>query len=125
MRWPIIAPSVPPTTAPIAIAAAEITREKLFLACHQEIPYSTAVITDHWAEEDGRIVIHQSIILERDSQKGVVIGKGGAMLKKIGSQARAEIIEMVGDKVHLDIRVKVDRDWTNKPRANRLLKAED
>ena len=114
-----------PTTAPVAIAAAEITREKLFINCHQEIPYATAVVTDHWAEEDGRTLIHQSIILERDSQKGVVIGKKGSMLKRIGSAARQDIEQMIDGRVHLDIRVKVERDWTQKNRAARLLKALD
>lgn len=110
------------TTLPMRLAAAEITREKLFLNCHQEIPYSTAVLTDQWAHEDGRLLIRQTIILERDSQKGVVIGKAGSMLKRIGSTARAEIEELVGEKVHLDIHVKVDRDWTQKAKADQLIK---
>lgn len=111
------------TTLPMQIAAAEITREKLFLNCHQEIPYSTAVINELWEEgEKNRLVIHQTIILERDSQKGIVIGKGGAMLKRIGTHARTEIQDVFGRKVHLDLRVKVDRDWTDKAKAEQLIK---
>ncbi len=91
--------------------AAEIIREKVILNTEKEIPYSVAVEIDGYKEEDNRTVISAIIYVERDSQKGIVVGKGGAKIKEIGTQARREIAEQVGTPVHLDLRVKVLKDW--------------
>ena len=90
----------------------EIIREKVFLATGQEIPYSTVVVIDDFKEEPSKITIHASIILERDSQKGIVIGKGGKKLKSIGIASRRDIEKMVGTKVMLKLLVKVKKNWS-------------
>ena len=92
--------------------AAEITREKLYLQLHAELPYATAIETEKYTErDDGSVEIHQQIKVERDSQKAIVLGKGGARLKQIGSAARAEIAKSLGCRVHLYLHVKVDPKW--------------
>ncbi|MGB3723586.1 MAG: GTPase Era [Pacificimonas sp.] len=94
------------------LLAAEITREKLFLQLHQELPYASMVETESWAEGDNGISIHQTIFVERDSQKGIVLGKGGSRIKSIGSDSRAELEDLLGSKVHLFLTVKVKADWS-------------
>ena len=92
--------------------AAEITREKLYLQLHAELPYATAIETEKYTErDDGSVEIHQQIKVERDSQKAIVLGKGGARLKQIGSAARLEIAKSLGCRVHLYLHVKVDPKW--------------
>ena len=92
--------------------AAEITREQLYLQLHAELPYDSAVDTERFEERaDGSIAIHQQILVARDSQKGIVLGKSGARLKKIGSRAREELSALLGKKVHLFLHVKVDPKW--------------
>jgi GTPase len=92
--------------------AAELTREQVVNQLHQELPYATAVETESWEDRpDGSTVIHQQIIVERDSQKGIVIGKGGRRLKEIGAGARAEIAKHLGRPVHLFVHVKVEPKW--------------
>ncbi|MBF0633289.1 MAG: GTPase Era [Nitrospinae bacterium] len=92
----------------------ELIREKAFMLLRQELPYATAVMIDDVEDkENGVTVIMASIIMERDSQKGIVIGKGGAMLKQIGSLAREELEVRLDTKVFLDIRVKVKEKWTS------------
>jgi GTP-binding protein Era len=92
--------------------AAELTREQLVNQLHQELPYATAVETESWEDRpDGSTVINQQIIVERDSQKGIVIGKGGRRLKEIGAAARAEITHHLGRPVHLFLHVKVEPKW--------------
>jgi len=92
--------------------AAEITREKIFLRLHQELPYSIWVETEKWEErKDGSVRIEQAIHVDRDSQKGIVIGKGGASLKKIGEMARADMEELMERRVHLFLFVKVSEGW--------------
>jgi len=92
--------------------AAEMTREQLFNQLHQELPYASAIETESWEDRsDGSTVIHQQIFVERDSQKAIVIGKGGSRLKMIGEKARAEISEHLGRKVHLYLHVKVNPRW--------------
>jgi len=93
--------------------AAEITREKLFLQLHQELPYSTTVETEAWAEsEDGReIRIDQVIYVQRPSQKGIVLGKGGRQIKAIGEAARLELEVILEARVHLFLFVKVRERW--------------
>ncbi len=102
------------TTSPERFFVAEIIREKLFNFLHQEIPYSTAVIIEEFKErEKGKDYIRSTILVERDSQKGIVIGKKGSTLKKIGSAAREDIEFLLGRKVFLDLHVKVRKDWRN------------
>jgi GTP-binding protein Era len=104
----------------------ELIREKVFMLLSQELPYSTAVtIDDVEDKENGVTVIMASIIVERDSQKGIVIGKGGAMLKQIGTRAREELEVRLGAKVFLDIRVKVKEKWTSDTGALRDLGYKD
>ncbi len=94
----------------------EIIREKLFQQTHQEIPYSVAVVIDEYQEQKTPPLdrISATIYVEKDSQKPIVIGKGGSMLKKVGEQARKEIEEMSGRKVFLTLFVKVVKDWTKR-----------
>ena len=92
--------------------AAELTREQIVNQLHQELPYATVVETETWEDrDDGSTVIHQQILVERDSQKAIVIGKGGARLKSIGAAAREEIAQHLGRKVHLFLHVKVNPRW--------------
>jgi GTPase len=92
--------------------AAELTREQLVNQLHQELPYASAVETETWEDRpDGSTVIRQQIIVERDSQKAIVIGKGGRRLKEIGAAARAEIAQHLGRPVHLFLHVKVEPKW--------------
>jgi GTP-binding protein Era len=92
--------------------AAELTREQVVNQLHQELPYATAVETESWEDRtDGSTVINQQIIVERDSQKAIVIGKGGKRLKSIGAAARAEITRHLGRPVHLFLHVKVEPKW--------------
>jgi GTP-binding protein Era len=94
------------------MVAAELTREQLYLQLHAELPYSSAVATEKWEDrKDGSTVIHQQILVERDSQKAIVVGKGGSRLKAIGQAARQEIAEHLGRKVHLFLHVKVNPRW--------------
>lgn len=92
--------------------AAELTREQMVNQLHQELPYATAVETESWEDRpDGSTVINQQIIVERDSQKAIVIGKGGRQLKAIGAAARSEITQHLGRPVHLFLHVKVEPRW--------------
>jgi GTP-binding protein Era len=94
------------------MVAAEMTREQLYLQLHAELPYASAIETEKWEDrKDGSTVIHQQILVERDSQKAIVLGKGGSRLKAIGQAARAEISEHLGRKVHLFLHVKVNPRW--------------
>ena len=92
--------------------AAELTREQIVNQLHQELPYATAVETETWEDRpDGSTEIRQQILVERDSQKAIVIGKGGRRLKEIGANARAEIAQHLGRPVHLYLHVKVNPRW--------------
>jgi GTPase len=92
--------------------AAELTREQVVNQLYQELPYATAVETETWADRpDGSTEIRQQILVERDSQKAIVIGKGGSRLKQIGAAARAQIAEHLGRPVHLFLHVKVNPRW--------------
>lgn len=96
--------------------AAEITREKLFLRLHEELPYALTVETTEWKElKDGSIRIEQTIFVERESQRRIVLGAKGAMIKEIGSAARTEIAEVAGTPVHLFLFVKVRERWGEDP----------
>ncbi len=105
------------TDVPERFVVAEIIREKVFRLTRDEIPYSVAVIVDSFKERaDGLIAISASIVVERDSQKGIIIGRRGEMLKKIGSQARQEIEGLLDARVFLELFVKVRKDWSENPR---------
>jgi GTP-binding protein Era len=96
---------------------AEIIREKALHVTHQEVPHSIAVVIEETEREDGLMKIHATLVVERDSQKGIVIGKGGHTLKTIGSRAREEMEILIGTQVFLDLRVKVLKEWQRDPRA--------
>lgn len=97
---------------PMRMLAAEITREKVFLKLYHELPYSITVETDKWTERpDGSVKIDQTIFVARDSQKSIVLGKGGDQIKHIGAAARKELEEILGQKVHLFLFIKVREDW--------------
>lgn len=99
---------------PLKLLAAEITREKLFLNLHQELPYSLTVETDTWEKKsNGSIKCNQTIYVERDSQKSIILGKSGAMVKRIGQTSRLEIEKLIGSKMHLFLFVKVRENWIN------------
>lgn len=102
------------STASLRFMAAEIIREKLFLHLHQEVPYGVAVEVEDWQEDQqrGLTIIHAVIYVSRPMYKAMIIGKGGAGIKKIGSEARKEIQELVEGKVHLELWVKVRENWT-------------
>ena len=94
------------------ILAAEITREQLYHQLHEELPYKSAVETEKYSERpDGSVEIHQQILVERPTQRAIVLGKGGARLKEIGSRAREELARLMGVKVHLYLHVKVKESW--------------
>lgn len=102
------------------LLAAEITREKLYLQLRQELPYATTVETETWeVRKDGLIKIEQVIFVERDSQKSIILGKGGQQIKKIGTESRLELEEILGDRVHLALFVKVREKWGDDPERYR------
>src|SRR5438067_2948058 len=97
---------------PSRLLAAEITREKIYLRLHDELPYSSAVETEKWEErKDGSVKIDQVIFVQREGQKAIVLGKGGATIKIIGALAREELEQLFGRRVHLFLFVKVREDW--------------
>lgn len=98
------------------LLAAELTREQIFRQLHQELPYAAAVTTDRWTErKDGSVRIDQTIHVERDGQKAIVIGAGGARLKALGAASRAELAQALERPVHLFLHVKVAPDWGEQP----------
>jgi GTP-binding protein Era len=102
--------------APMRHLAAEITREKIFRQLHQELPYQSTVETDTWTErKDKSVRIEQTIFVERESQRKIVLGKGGSTIKAIGAEARKELTEIVGAPVHLFLFVKVRENWGDDP----------
>ena len=111
--------------APLRLLAAEITREKLFVRLHDELPYQLTVETDSWKElPDGSARIEQTIYVVRDGQKKIVIGEGGRTIKAVGQAARAEIAEAAEHKVHLFLFVKVRPDWADDPERYREMGLE-
>lgn len=97
--------------------AAELVREKILLASRQEIPHATAVLVESWDEEEAITRIQATIFVEKSSQRAILIGKGGEFLKKVGTQARQEIEQMLGQKVFLQLHVKVREGWRQDPRT--------
>lgn len=101
------------TDMPERLWAAEITREQVFLQLAQELPYAAAVETESWEErKDGSVAIGQIVYVQRDTQRAIVLGKGGARIKEIGQQARQEMAAELERKVHLQLHVKVKENWT-------------
>jgi GTP-binding protein Era len=96
---------------------AELVREQALRRTRDEVPHSIAVVIDEVERDDALVRIHASLVVERDSQKGIVIGKGGATLKAIGTDARGEMEQLLGTKVFLDLRVTVLKEWQRDPRA--------
>ena len=97
----------------LRLLAAEITREKLYLRVHEELPYSAAVETTQYEERaDGSVRIEQTIFVEREGQRGILVGKGGATLKWIGQAARQELSDLLGRPAHLFLHVKVRTGWS-------------
>lgn len=108
------------TNIPVRSWAAEVTREQIFLTLHQELPYSIFVESESWEEFDnGSVKISQAIVVSRDNHKGIVLGKGGQTLKKIGQAARCELETQLERKVHLKLFVKVEEDWQERSWALR------
>ena len=106
------------TDLPEKVMASEITREKLFMTLREELPYSLNVETESWEQKaDGSLKINQVIFVEREGQKGIVLGKGGATLKHIGQIAREEISKIWGCKAHLFLFVKVREKWKENPES--------
>ena len=113
------------TDAPLRQLAAEITREKLFARLHQELPYRSTVETTDWKDlRDGAVRIEQTIFVERESQRKIVLGKGGQSIKAIGADARRELAGIVGGKVHLFLFVKVRENWSDDPERYREMGLE-
>ena len=118
---PALYPPDDVTDQPLEVRLAELVREQALRVTREEVPHSVAVVVDE-IERDGDLTrVHASIVVERDSQKGILIGAGGETLKAIGSAARAQIEPVVGTRVYLDLHVKVMKEWQRDPKAlNRL-----
>ncbi|NBJ10195.1 GTPase Era [Microvirga arsenatis] len=111
--------------APLRMLAAEITREKIYERLHEELPYQSTVETDQWqVRPDGSVRIEQTVFVERDSQRKIVLGKGGQTIKAIGQLARKEIAEIAEAPVHLFIFVKVRENWSDDPERYREMGLE-
>lgn len=107
---------------PMRLLAAEITREKLYLRLHQELPYASTVETESWKQQkDGSVRIEQVIYVERDSQRKIVLGKGGQTIKALGQAARKDIAESIDQAVHLFLFVKVRKNWGSDPERLRMM----
>src|SRR6185503_4207745 len=126
-----LARSVPPgpwhyppdevTDAPMRVLAAEITREKIYDRLHDELPYQIAVETTAWTEQGKALRVEQTIFVERDSQKRIVLGKGGAMIKQLSMESRKELSQIIDRPVHLFLFVKVREGWGDDPARYRDL----
>jgi GTP-binding protein Era len=111
--------------APLRMLAAEITREKIYERLHEELPYQSTVETDQWQQRpDGSVRIEQTVFVERDSQRKIVLGKGGQTIKAIGQAARKEIAEVAEVPVHLFLFVKVRENWSDDPERYREMGLE-
>jgi GTPase len=106
-----------PTDQPLELRVAEVIREKALAATREELPHSVAVTIEEFEREEALVRISALVYVERDSQKGMVIGRGGEMLKRIGSEARRELEVLLGSKVFLELRVKVLKEWQRDQRA--------
>jgi GTP-binding protein Era len=108
------------TDQPERVLAAEWIREKLLAETRQELPHATAVVVERWhGRDDGLLEIEATVLVERDSQRGIVIGKGGELLKRVGTAARIELEAFLERRIHLRLWVRVARDWRNNSRMLR------
>jgi len=124
-QGPWLYPEDQMSDAPLRQLAAEITREKLYLRLHEELPYQSTVETDAWKEQkDGSARIEQTIYVERASQRKIVLGKGGQTIKAIGADARRELAEIIDKPVHLFLFVKVRERWGDDPERYREMGLE-
>ena len=122
---PFLYPEDQMSDAPMRQLAAEITREKIFRQLHQELPYQSTVETDSWSErKDKSVRIEQTIFVERESQRKIVLGKGGSAIKSIGAQSRKELADILGVPVHLFLFVKVRENWADDPDRYRQMGLE-
>jgi GTP-binding protein Era len=122
---PFLYPEDQMSDAPMRQLAAEITREKIYQKLHQELPYQSTVETDSWTErKDQSVRIEQTIFVERESQRKIVLGKGGATIKAIGADSRKEIADLLGVPVHLFLFVKVRENWGDDPDRYRQMGLE-
>jgi GTP-binding protein Era len=113
---PFLYPEDQAADIPSRLLAAEITREKLYLRLHDELPYASTVTTESWKEQkDGSVRIDQTIFVEREGQKAIVIGKGGRAIKAIGEAARLEMEQLFARRVHLFLHSKVAERWGESP----------
>ena len=119
---PFLYPEDQAADLPLRLLAAEVTREQVFLQLHQELPYEAAVETDKWEDRpDGSVRIEQTIHVQRDGQRAIFLGKGGARIKQIGARARHELGEMLERPVHLFLHVKVSERWADDPAHYRAI----
>ena len=122
---PFLYPADQVSDAPERYLAAEVTREKIYRRLHQELPYQSTVETASWTErKDGSVRIEQTIFVERESQRKIVLGKAGATIKAIGADARKELAEILERPVHLFLFVKVREDWGDDPERYREMGLE-
>ncbi len=104
------------TDQPEQLVIAELVREKYLARLREELPHSLTVVVDDMEErESGAVYVAARVVVERNSQKGIVIGKGGTLLKAVGAEARSEIEALLGAAVFLDLRVKVEKGWQDQP----------
>ena len=123
-RLPEGPPLYPPdevTDLPLEVRLAELVREQALAVAREEVPHSIAVVVEELEREGDLTRVSATIVVERDSQKGIVIGKGGAVLKAVGTRSRQQMEPLVGTRVFLDLRVKVLKDWQRDPKALRRL----
>ena len=119
---PFLYPEDQAADLPLRLLAAEVTREQVFLQLHQELPYEAAVETEKWEDrKDGSTRIEQTIHVQREGQRAIVLGKGGAKIKQIGARARHELTEMLERPVHLFLHVKVSERWADDPAHYRAI----
>ncbi|HEX5279368.1 MAG TPA: GTPase Era [Micropepsaceae bacterium] len=115
-KGPFLYPEDQAADIPSRLLAAEITREKLYLRLHDELPYASSVVTESWKEQkDGSVRIDQLILVQRPNQKAIVVGKGGQAIKAIGQAARIELENLFGRRVHLFLHAKVLENWQDRP----------
>jgi GTP-binding protein Era len=119
---PFLYPEDQAADLPMRLLAAEVTREQVFLQLHQELPYEAAVETEKWEErQDGSVRLEQTIHVQREGQRAIVLGKGGARIKQIGARARHELTTMLERPVHLFLHVKVSERWAEDPAHYRAI----
>ena len=119
---PFLYPEDQAADLPLRLLAAEVTREQVFLQLHQELPYEAAVETEKWEDRpDGSVRIEQTIHVQRDGQRAIFLGKGGARITQIGARARRELAEMLERPVHLFLHVKVSERWADDPSHYRTI----